>query len=148
MADDLLNDRLSGPPGGTCLSNYIVSVSDIVRKMLVSCGTCKVLSDTFTVNKLLTWWVTCFVQRLCIIVFNESLDTQACQTNQPHVCFCLQSSVFVLSRSPQNIHHLYSMSSAQAQFAAKHLTRQSMVEDCQPRPARPSGSRGGIIMEY
>lgn len=100
--------QLAYPQGSTCLSKYIVSVSVIISKMLSPCAyvPCKVWSDIFIVNKLLVWWVTCFVRWLCIIVFNDFLGTQACQTNLLHVCFCLQPSLFVLSRSLWNIHNL------------------------------------------
>lgn len=56
-----------------------------MRKNTVTCAyvASKVWNDIFLVNRLLVWWLTCFVRRLCIIMCNNSLDTQA---DKPTAC--------------------------------------------------------------
>ena len=58
MADELLSDSWHALWEAPVCQNYIVSVSDIIRKMLSPRAyvTCKVLNDIFTVNKLSDGW--------------------------------------------------------------------------------------------
>ncbi len=125
--------QLAGLRGSTCLSKYIVSVSDIIRKMLSPCAyvASKVWNDIFIVNKLLAGFVTCFVQWWCIIMFDNSLYTQA---DEPTACLFLSAAVALCGeyRSPPNIHHPL-VSSTHTQFAVKRLSLHSAAVYTNPQ---------------
>lgn len=96
MADELLNDSWRALGEVPVCQNYIVRVSDIIRKMLSPRAyvTCKVWNDiVFIVNKLLDWWVTYCVQWLCIIVCNDtsmSDKPNACLFLSPAIALCVE----------------------------------------------------------
>lgn len=128
FVDEMLNDRWralrKSPVSQTCCKH------DIIGSMLSPCAPCHVWNNIFHVNKRFAYRLPCFVRSLCIIVFNDFLNAQRCQTNHLVIFFPLLPWI----SSSYSSH----VASALAHFAAKRLTPQRHIGKAHKLGYQPS----------